>query len=169
MKCFLFIVAIVFTHMAFAETTTVPVTDRPWVIIFDTPGQLQHESKSKGEYFQYTGHTSGGFNVSVFVEPILGNGGSHKAVKAHYWPQMMKNPRIDPSSVMPMDQENHSSVKYIIEAEKDGVRHRIPNLNLFIEHEGAWIDVHVSKYPWNKEDFLLFYDFQNSLKFVKKK
>ena len=128
---------------------SVPGTD--WSMSFTAPAMRGSESGPIDGGYRYAATTGEGFNMSVFVEDAKGSEG-HQACADYYWTRMKENPRLDRDTVERSAGEKFHRIDYRLRGEQDGVPFDVPNVHLYFAHEGKWVDVHVSMFPFEESD-----------------
>lgn len=152
-------------HDVSAGSTTVVVPGEKWKIMFEAPSFVRTQSGPTKEGYAYRGSSKDGFNVSIFVEEKKGKGNGHKACADYYWRLAKRNPTIDQSTVATKKGKEFFKVSYRIRGEQRGIKFDVPNINLFFEYKGKWIDVHISKFPFKDSDQKVLDEFVKSLKY----
>lgn len=103
--------------------------------------------------------------MSFFVEERKGKAHGHQACTDYYWPLAKRNPMIDQSTVEMKKEKTFVMVSYRIRGGQVGNKFDVPNINLFFEYKGKWIDLHISKFPFKDSDQKLLDAFVKSLKY----
>jgi hypothetical protein len=101
-----------------------------------------------------------GMVVSIFLEPAAGRGGDSVAVRNAYWGRA-KNSPIPKKDIKLGKAGDYATVEYLV----PDVQQK--NMNIYIVHEGTWIDVHLSKVEFTKDDQRLFDEIVNGIAFEK--
>jgi hypothetical protein len=99
--------------------------------------------------------TGTGFNLSLFVEKPAGAGTQHGDVFDHYWALSKRNPLIEEDSIKVERNQKFVKVSYRIGP--------MPNVNYYFAYKGRWVDLHISKLPFAKDDEKLFASFDQLL------
>jgi hypothetical protein len=98
-----------------------------------------------------------GFNLTIVVEKPVNDDMSNEAVFNYYWSTVANSPVIDAGSVEVKKEGKFVKVSYTLHGE--------PNVNYFFAFKGRWVDVHISKWPFEKTDSKLFADFEEHLSY----
>ncbi len=146
--------------------TGIDIPGENWKVQFKAPPFVDVQSGPTIGGYGYRGSAKVGFHMSIFVERKLGKGNGHKACAGFYWPQAKRNPMIDQATVVTKQEKGFVKVSYRVRGEQRGIKFDIPNIHLYFEYKGKWIDVHISKFPFKESDQKLLDDFIKSLKFV---
>jgi len=134
-----------------------------WGFQFNSPKLVQQKGNTSATEFQFEASTKVGFNISGFVEPGSGKGGSSAECMKYYWPQSSKNPSIQKNTVKVVAAEPFTVVTYLIEADYQGKKYIQPNANYYGYRDGNCIDFHISQtFLYNSE-----IDYSNLLEFGK--
>ncbi len=152
-------------HDAVPGPTAVLAPAQDLKILFETPPLFRIKSGPTRKGYTYIGTSRDGFTVSVFVKARKGRKQGHKACADFYWEQSQQNPMVDQSTVVTRQEDERVVVSYRIRGELEGNQFDIPNLNLYFEHKRAWIDVHISKFPFEESDQVVLDTFVKSLKY----
>ena len=136
-------------------TREIPISGQGWKIRIPDPGLGQLQQQSGPGQFACRSTTGTGFNLSLFVEKPAGAGTKHGDVFEHYWTLSKKNPLIEEDSVKVERNEKFVKVSYRLGP--------MPNVNYYFAYKGRWIDLHISKLPFAKEDEKLFASFDQLL------
>jgi hypothetical protein len=157
---------LIMTSAADAEPLTLTIPGTGWYIAFDAPSLTKFQGQAAESGFQYQAASASGFNISIFVEEKGGEDSGNKACSDFYWPLAKRNPMIDQSTVTTRTEKDFVVVSYRVRGEQKGVKFDIPNVNLYFEYQGKWVDVHISKYPFEDADQQVLDDFVNSLRYA---
>jgi len=142
------------------------VPGQKWKILFEAPQFYRVHSGPTEDGCGYMTASKNGFKITIFVNEMKGKKLGHKACADFYWPAFKKDTNIDQSTVVIENKKEFVKVSYRIKGEfRSGVKFDVPNIALFIEYEGMWINIHISKYPFKKEDQRILDGFVKSLKF----
>jgi hypothetical protein len=136
----------------------IEVPKEGWKITIPNQGFGELHTQSEAGQFTCRGVTKDGFNISIFVETPQGKGGTkNDDVHAYYWPRASRNPLIEEKSVKTEKQDKFVKVSY--------TTLDIPNVNFYFSYKGRWVDVHISKTGFTKEDAKRFADFESILSY----
>src|SRR3954471_211657 len=143
---------------ALLEPLAIEVPKEGWKIIIPNQGFGELHTQSQPGQFTCRGQTKDGFNISIFVETPQGKGGTkNDDVHGYYWPRAVRNPLIEEKSVKTEKQDKFVKVSYTTVD--------IPNVNYYFSYKGRWVDVHISKTGFTKEDEKRFADFESILSY----
>jgi hypothetical protein len=139
--------------------------DSKWQLL--VPGQgleiVDDQSDAARKARQVTGTSQiTGLTVSVFIEPAQKPGDSTVA-RSVYWNRAKQSP-IPKKNVRLAKTGEAATVDYTMD-QMEGLPLNQKNLNVYLVHEGAWIDVHVSKTGYTDKDKPLFDQIINGVKF----
>jgi hypothetical protein len=98
-----------------------------------------------------------GFNLAFYVERPAGNGTNHDDVFNFYWPRMGQNPAIDRGSVKVEKKKPFVKVSFKVRG--------VPNVNYYFACKGSWVEMNVTKLPFERGDEKLFADFEENLSY----
>ena len=98
-----------------------------------------------------------GMIVSVFMEPAADHGDS-AAVRTAYWSKA-KNSPIPKSNIKQGNSGEYATVEYMV----PDVHQK--NMNVYIAHDGVWLDIHLSKIGFTDDDQARFDEIVKSIKF----
>ncbi|HUR44572.1 MAG TPA: hypothetical protein VMZ27_01760 [Candidatus Saccharimonadales bacterium] len=145
-------------QMALLEPLAVEVPNEGWKIVIPNQGFGKLHTQSESGQFTCRGQTKDGFIISVFVESPQGKGGTkNEDVHAYYWPRASRNPLIEEKSIKTEQKNKFVKVSY--------TTLDIPNVNFYFSYKGRWVDVHISKTGFTKEDEKRFADFESILSY----
>jgi hypothetical protein len=148
-----------------AEPVTLTIPGEGWNIAFDAPPITSFRGSTSEKDFRYQGASEEGFNVTLFVEKKNTEAHGHTACADYYWPLAKRNPMIDQSTVVIEKEKEFVKVSYRIRGEERGTKFDVPNINLYFEYKGKWIDVHISKFPFKDPEQKVLDGFVKSLKY----
>lgn len=128
------------------EAVQFPVPGRDWSIGLNLPTLDQYQAQSEGGRFKLMAQSgSSGVIVSAFVEPTeLQNS---KECHSEYWSQASRNPGISKESIEQLEAAGNPSVSYTINVTQEGQEYSAQNINVYIFHDDACVDVHLSVFP----------------------
>lgn len=107
-----------------------------------------------------------GLIASIFIEPARKEGDS-SAVRDAYWGRARQSPI--PKENIKLDKAgDYATVDYIVPG-MAGEALRQKNVNIYIAHEGMWIDVHLSKVQFEEKDQAIFDEVVKGIRFEKVK
>ena len=92
-------------------------------------------------------------NLSVFMEPAP-KAGDSAAVRDAYWGRAKQSP-MKKEGVTLGKAGDYATVQYIV-PDIEGLPIRQKNMNLYLAHDGVWVDVHLSKVQFTDADRALF-------------
>jgi hypothetical protein len=118
----------------------------------------QADEARKARQVMAVGEASG-MVVSIFLEPAAARGDS-MAVRNAYWGRA-KNSPIPKKDIKLGKAGDYATVEYLVPDLQQ------KNMNVYIVHEGTWIDVHLSKVEFTKDDQRLFDEIVKSIAFEK--
>jgi len=142
---------------AAGEEVEIAIPGQGWKIHVLNPGFGQLDQQSDSDHFVCRSRGGQGFNLSLFVEKPGGRGSQHMDVFNHYWPLANQNPLIKQESIKVEKKEKFVKVSYLTGP--------MPNVNYYFINKGRWVDVHISKLPFGKEDEPLFAAFEKALSY----
>jgi len=142
-------------EQAALTTLDIPVSGQGWKIRVFDPGLGALQQRAEAGQFQCRTATGTGFNLSLFVEKPGSAGTQHGDVFDHYWPRSKRNPLIEEDSI-----KVERSPKFVKVSYRVGP---MPNVNYYFAYKGRWVDVHISKLPFAKDDEKLFASFDQLL------
>jgi len=132
------------------------VPNQDWAITMMNPGLKTLEQHVNGDLFTVRGLPgTNGFNLSLFVEPAAGDGTNHTDAFNYYWSQMANGSLMDTNSIWIRKKEKFVIVGYTVQGQ--------PNVNYYFAFQGRWVDVHISKWPFEAADERLFTEFEEHL------
>jgi hypothetical protein len=105
-----------------------------------------------------------GLTVSVFMEPSRKQG-DHSTVRDVYWGRA-KNSPMKKDNIKLDKVGDYATVDYIV-PDIEGQAIQQKNVNVYIAHEGVWIDVHLSKVEFTEKDQPLFNEAVKGIRFEK--
>ena len=151
-SCLACVIGLTLSSSINAEPVTLTIPGEGWSISFDAPPITGFKGSTSEAGFRYQGASDDGFNIPVFVETRKGEGRGHEACANHYWPLAKRNPLIDQSTVSIEKAEEFVRVSYRLRGRRQGIQFDVPNINLYFEHNGKWVDVHISKFPFEESE-----------------
>ena len=154
-------------HIVHAEEVRIPVPGHDWSITLDAPHFDTKRDNGDKDNFQFKAN-SGRFNISIFVEPQAGGGGSKECYE-HYWPMSARNPVIQKATVKASNTDKYYKVDYMIEVAQRGETIRQRNANYYFMFKGRWVDVHISMINPTDEDAAVFTSFDKALRYGESK
>jgi len=135
-----------------AEPVSLPIPGEGWNLSFDAPPIIWTKCDKTSSGVSYLGSSENGVVISFFVEEPDGESRGNKACADYYWPLGKKNPMIDQSTVEIEETKDFVKVSYRLRGKYKGTAIDMPNINLYFEYQGKWVDVHISKLPFEDED-----------------
>jgi hypothetical protein len=133
----------------------IEIPKQGWGITVLNTGLRESGQQLNAAQFAYEAVGRNGFNLSIFVEKPANGGSGNADVFNFYWPKASRNPMIDERSIRTETKANFVKVSYTSLS--------IPNVNYYFAFKGKWVDVHISKAPFTKEDETLFTAFEEVL------
>jgi hypothetical protein len=106
-----------------------------------------------------------GLNLSVFMEPAP-KAGDSAVVRDTYWGRARQSP-LKKEGITLGKVGDFTTVQYMV-PDVEGVPLEQKNLNLYLAHDGVWVDVHISKVQFTDKDQAEFDALANSIKVVEK-
>jgi hypothetical protein len=174
-KLFSISLTLIFLFQAFAAAQIVSedrvaftVIEAPWMIAFDSKNfeikdqQIKHDGKS-GYFLLY--NEKNNLTVSLFIEPA---DKCKTSIECRDFVWKSGNPEW--GKVQDVIQSKTSDVSYF-EFFRPTVKNQpLQMLDMYAEfvEGGYWVDLHLSKVAYKKEDHLLFENFVKSVRFVSK-
>jgi hypothetical protein len=98
-----------------------------------------------------------GFNLAIYVERPGGSGTGNDDVFNFYWPRTSQNPALNQSSVKIEKKKKFVKVSFIMGD--------VPNVNYYFAYKGSWVEMNVSKSPFERGDEKLFADFEENFSY----
>jgi hypothetical protein len=120
----------------------------------------------KSRQFMATSNDSG-LILSVFMEPAL-KPGSGAVVRDVYWGRAKQSPMKKEQVKLSALKANSAAMVEYITPDLDGVPVNDRNENVYIAHDGVWLDIHLSKTGFIAADQHLFDEIVNHIQFVAK-
>jgi hypothetical protein len=160
----IFAIGIALSATVKAEPVTLAIPGEGWNLSFDAPPIIWTECDKASSGVRYLGSSENGFNVSFFVEEPKSASRGNKTCADYYWSLGKKNPAIDQSTVEIEETKDFVKVSYRIRTKLEGRVIDMPNINLYFEYQGKWVDVHISKLPFEDSDQRILDAFVESLK-----
>jgi hypothetical protein len=134
------------------------IPDVDWRITIINPGLAALKRHVETNRFILSGLPGpNGFNLTIVVEKPANGYMSNEAVFNYYWSTVANSPAIDAGSVEVKKEGKFIRVSYTLQG--------VPNVNYFFAFKDRWVDVHVSKWPFEKTDSKLFADFEEHLSY----
>ena len=145
----------------------VGIPSENWVLSVDLKNfQLEKntfDAESNSQYILATKKDIG-MTISIFIEKA-NNKGNHIDCRSFYWEKASKSP-LPIENLNLYEKENIAFVEYDVKVYQ-GQKIDFHSLNAYLSYEGYWVDVHISKTQYKKNDKKLFDAIVNSLKFEK--
>ncbi|HEY3932423.1 MAG TPA: hypothetical protein VGM58_08640 [Verrucomicrobiae bacterium] len=137
----------------------IAVPNQDWAITMMNPGLKALDRQVDGDLLSVRGLPgTNGFNLSLFVQPAADNGTNHMDAFNYYWSPTANSSLVDASSVRVEKKEKFVIVAYTVQGQ--------PNANYYFAYKGRWVDVHISKWPFDAEaDGKLFAKFEEYLSY----
>ena len=135
----------------------IEIPKQGWGITLLNVGLRELGKQLTDAQFVYAATGQNGFNLSIFVETPANGGIGNSDVFNFYWPRASRNPLIDEKSIKTETKGNFVKVSY--------TSLDIPNVSYYFAFKGKWVDVHISKSPFAKEDEKLFANFEEMLSY----
>lgn len=143
--------------------------DAPWLFLFDLNNlqikKQQYKPDNKSAYFMLTDEETG-FNVSLFIEPV-----EKCKTSAECRDFVWKTGNPAWGKMQDVVQSKIGEVSYF-EFYRPTVRDvRLEVFDMYAEfvENGYWVDLHMSKVQYKKQDHSMFENFVKSVKFIPKK
>jgi hypothetical protein len=135
------------------------VPNQDWSITMMNPGLKALDRQADGDLLSVRGLPgTNGFNLSLFVQPAADNGTNHMDAFKYYWSQTANSSLVDANSMRMEKKEKFVIVAYTVQGQ--------PNANYYFANKGRWVDVHISKWPFDAEaDGRLFTEFGEYLSY----
>ena len=147
------------------NTYTVAIPGRSWSVEISLPPSFtveEPEISSDGERAKLAGsNPSTGLQLSLFLEKAAAEGDA-KVAREYYWKLMQASP-LKKEEVQFSERGGAAILEYIV---KEASRKKIDwkNMNLYLSHDGYWVDVHLSKILFRSTDQGSFDEILNSVK-----
>src|SRR5947209_8256576 len=106
-----------------------------------------------------------GINLSVFMEPAP-KAGDSTVVRDTYWGRAKQSP-MKKEGITLGKVGDYATVQYIV-PDVEGLPIQQKNMNLYLAHDGVWVDVHLSKVQFTDKDQALFDAIAKGAKVVEK-
>ena len=166
---------LVFVLSAFVTAQTVnedriafTTSDAPWLVSLDSKNldiqdqQIKHDNKSG--YFLLTNQKEG-FTVSLFIEPVV-----KCKTSAECRDFVLKTGNPEWGKVQNLVQSKFGDVSYFefFRPTVQGQPLQVQDMYAEFVEDGYWVDLHLSKVQYKKEDHLLFENFVKSIRFISK-
>ncbi len=137
----------------------IAVPNQDWAITMMNPGLKALDRQADGDLLSVRGLPgTNGFNLSLFVQPAAGDGTNHVDAFNYYWSQTANSSLVDANSMRIEKKEKFVIVAYTVQGQ--------PNANYYFAYKGRWVDVHISKWPFDAEvDGKLFTKFEEYLSY----
>jgi hypothetical protein len=136
----------------------IKVPNQDWNITIMNPGLNALDRHVNGDELVLRGIPgTNGFNLSLFVELPANDGMSNDDVFNYYWARAAQDPLIEQDSV-----KIERTGKFVIVAY---TAQGVPNANYYFAYKGRWVDVHISKWPFEAADGRLFTEFEEHLSY----
>jgi hypothetical protein len=139
---------------------------RNWRLVVDLPGfeigPPEVTADAQGVSLKGT-HPGTGMNVSVFLEPAH-EGWTAVDYREDYWQKISTGAPIRRKRVKRTERDGMALLEFLM-PELEGIPVRQKSLNAFLVRDGLWIDVHLSKVRFEKEDQKLFKQVLASIRF----
>ena len=129
---------------AHAADTHLPVPGQNWEVRFDAPMFEKNKETNNPDQYMLAGN-GGRFNLSFFVEtPSCAAGMSNEALYGCYKEALQRNRLVVPGTVRAFAMPKGVSVMYLMQAESQGQKVTLFNVNVLFAHGGKQGDLHVS-------------------------
>jgi hypothetical protein len=137
----------------------IAVPNQDWAITMMNPGLKALDRHADGDLLSVRGLPgTNGFNLSLFVQPASDDGTNHIDAFNYYWSQTANSSLVDANSMRMEKKEKYVIVAYTVQGQ--------PNVNYYFSYKGSWVDVHISKWPFDAEaDGKLFTEFEEYLSY----
>jgi hypothetical protein len=137
----------------------IAVPNQDWAITMMNPGLKALDRQADGNLLSVRGLPgTNGFNLSLLVQPAADNGANHIDAFNYYWSQTANSSLVDTNSMRIEKKEKFVIVAYTVQGQ--------PNANYYFAYKGRWVDVHISKWPFDAEaDGKLFAKFEEYLSY----
>ena len=168
-----FVLVFVLPMLATAQTVNedriaFTTSDAPWLVALDSKNldiqdqQIKHDNKSG--YFLLTNQKEG-FTVSLFIEPVV-----KCKTSAECRDFVLKTGNPEWGKVQNLVQSKIGDVSYFEFFRPTVQGQPLQILDMYAEfvEDGYWVDLHLSKVQYKKEDHLLFENFVKSIRFLSK-
>ncbi len=151
-----------------AESILLTLPQLKWVLMMGAPGFAVSEKEmtdvhTSARFFADNGAT--GMVLSGFLEKAEETGDA-KACRAYYWEKGKKSPWKKDEVTM-RESGEMAILEYMVKS-VEGVELNQKNLNAFLCKDGYWIDIHLSKTPFEPEDESLFKEILDQVRIVEK-
>lgn len=90
-----------------------------------------------------------GWNLSIFVEPAA-NAGDSIVVRDTYWGRAKQSP-MKKEGITLGKAGDFATVQYTV-PDVEGLPIQQKNVNLYLAHDGVWVEVHLSKVQFTDKD-----------------
>jgi len=138
-----------------AGKSRIEIFKQGWAITVLNPGLRELSRHLSDTQFIYQAIGPNGFNLSIFVETPASKSTENSDVFNYYWPRASRNPLIDEKSI-----KTEMMSKFV---KVSCTALDIPNVSYYFAFKGKWVDVHISKSHFTKQDEKFFADFEETL------
>ena len=138
-----------------------------WDLVLPVKGleRMDERGNRKGRIKQVSAtDQKSGLIVSIFMEPSPKNGDS-STVREVYWGRAKKSP-MQKTDIKLDKAGDYATVDYLVPEVAGEVMDQ-KNVNVYIAHEGMWIDVHLSKVQFTAKDQAMFDEAVKGIRFEK--
>ncbi|MGB8959593.1 MAG: hypothetical protein WCC00_11360 [Candidatus Aminicenantales bacterium] len=132
---------------------TVAIPGKSWSVEISLPSSFtveEPEISSDGERAKLAGsNPSTGLQLSLFLEKAAAEGDA-KVAREYYWKRMQASP-LKMEEVQFSERGGAAVLEYTV---KEASQKKIDwkNMNLYLSHDGYWVDVHLSKILFRSTD-----------------
>lgn len=162
------IILIQFSFNLIGETSKIQLLNEDWFLNIDLSNYKikKNERSEKDKYLNILAmNENTGYTISIYFEPHS-NGNNSLATREYYINNLNKSP-LKRSQEKKHEESYKAIYEYLIE-EYNGVPLNQKNINIYIATNNIWIDIHISKVLYTKEDENIFNNFINSISIEKK-
>lgn len=169
MKLLTLVILLTVSLSAAADTAQLALPENA-SLVFDAPKMTKLSEASDGSHYKYLATSlgeDGGFNLSVYVEPIdCHYGKSLRDVARCFVDRLNAIPAIKIEEDSPDCSRKRCDIIYVTTEKLGGRQVRQLHINSLFIYRGAWVDVHVSVVNPNDENSKTLARFVASLKLM---
>jgi hypothetical protein len=138
------------------------IPGKNWAVEIELPSSFAIEApeiSSDGERAKLAGRDqTTGLQLSLFLEKAATEGDA-KVAREYYWKRMQASP-LKMEEVRFSDRNGAAVLEYVVKEAK------WKNMNLYLSHDGYWLDLHISKILFHSADQAYFDTILNNVNIV---
>ena len=150
------------------KNISIGLKNKNWIIELNYNGFKLLEkniSEKEDKTFFQAAHKKTNINLTIYLEQGKKKNGTIEDCRNFYWSRELKSP-YEKKDVLMKEIDDMAIVEYFIPVYK-AIEINQKNINAYLVYEDIWIDIHISKNSFDKNDLQNLYDVLKSIEIKK--